>query len=56
MGTYYVKTSGSDNYSRLSDASAWQHHPWMNTWTETKTLQPGDTIYMNKELIFVIYA
>ena len=45
---FFVKEDGSDNYSGTNDASAWQHHPWMSTWTGSVTLAAGDTVCMNR--------
>lgn len=53
---YYVKNGGSDSNSGRSDAQAWEHHPWMSTWTGTVTLAPGDTVFMQRGSIWSIAA
>ncbi len=45
---YYVKSTGNDSNSGLSDGQAWAHHPWMSTWTGNVTLSPGDSICMRR--------
>jgi uncharacterized repeat protein (TIGR02059 family) len=45
---YYVKNTGNDSNTGLSDAQAWAHHPWMSTWTGTVTLAPGDIVSMKR--------
>ena len=45
---YYVKNTGNDSNSGLSDAQAWAHHPWMSTWTGSVVLKPGDKVYMKR--------
>lgn len=45
---YFVRTSGSDSNSGLSDAEAWAHHPWMSTWTGRVVLKPGDIVNMRR--------
>jgi hypothetical protein len=44
MAIYYIKNDGSDNYSGLSDASAWQTIAKVNS----KSLSPGDQALFNK--------
>jgi hypothetical protein len=44
MATYYIKNDGSDNYSGLSDASAWQTIAKVNT----SFFNPSDYILFNK--------
>ena len=46
--SYYVKNSGNDANTGLSDAQAWAHHPWMSTYTGSHTLIAGETVCMNK--------
>ena len=49
MTTYYVNaSSGYDSSAGTSEATAWQHHPWMSTWTGSVTLQAGDTVCMKR--------
>jgi hypothetical protein len=45
---YYVKTGGSDAANGLTDGTAWEHHPWMSTWTGSVVLAAGDIVYMNR--------
>jgi parallel beta-helix repeat protein len=47
-GVYYVSNAGDDSNSGLTEATSWAHHPWMNTWTGTTTLVPGDIISMKR--------
>jgi hypothetical protein len=51
---YYVKNTGNDSNTGLSDEQAWAHHPWMSTWTGTVTLRPGDIVNMKKGDVWVI--
>jgi uncharacterized repeat protein (TIGR02059 family) len=51
---YYVKNTGNDSNTGLSDAQAWAHHPWMSTWTGSVVLKPGDNVYMNRGDIWSI--
>jgi hypothetical protein len=43
MATYYVKSTGSDSNSGLSDALAWKTISKVNS----QTFSPGDTILFN---------
>ncbi len=45
---YYVKNGGSDSNSGLSDSRAWEHHPWMSSWTGKAGLKAGDTVFMQR--------
>ena len=45
---YYVKNSGNDSNTGLSDSNAWAHHPWMSSWTGNINLAPGDTVFMKR--------
>ena len=54
--TYYVKTGGDDSAAGTADGTAWEHHPWMSTWTGSVTLQPGDIVRMNRGDTWTIAA
>jgi hypothetical protein len=46
--TYYVdQITGNDNNNGLSPASAWKNAPGMDSYTGSRTLAPGDTVYFN---------
>lgn len=46
---YYVKNGGDDLNDGLTDATAWEHHPWMQGWGGAAiTLLPGDTVCLKK--------
>jgi hypothetical protein len=45
---YYVKNGGNDALDGLTDATAWEHHPWMSTWTGSAVLQAGDIVCMKR--------
>ena len=45
---YYVKSTGSDANTGLSDEQAWAHHPWMSTWSGKVILSPGDSVCMKR--------
>lgn len=51
---YYIKNSGNDSNSGLSDAQALAHHPWMSTFKGSVILKPGDVVYMNSGDIWTI--
>jgi hypothetical protein len=51
---YYVKNGGSDAASGTSDVTAWEHHPWMSTWTGHITLVAGDNVFMKRANIWSI--
>lgn len=44
--SYYVKNGGDDTADGLTDATAWEHHPWMSTWTGSTILVAGDVVNM----------
>ena len=50
MATYYIKNDGSDNYSGLSDASAWQ----TIIKVRATTLIPGDNILFKRGSTWVV--
>ena len=51
---YFVRTTGNDSNSGLSDAEAWAHHPWMSNWTGSVILKPGDIVRMRRGDIWSI--
>lgn len=51
---YYVRNSGNDSNSGLSDALALAHHPWMSSFQGSVVLKPGDVVYMNRGDLWTI--
>ena len=45
---YYVKSSGNDSYTGLSDAQAWKTITKVNTVWAAGTFAPGDSILFNR--------
>jgi hypothetical protein len=45
---YYIKGTGNDANTGLSDAQAWRHHPWMSTWTGKVVPMPGDSLCLKR--------
>jgi hypothetical protein len=53
--TYYVDQSGgSDNNSGTSPSSAWKSAPGMNAYSGNKSLQPGDTVYFDRDDVWLV--
>jgi hypothetical protein len=45
---YYVKNGGNDSLDGFSDATAWEHHPWMTGYTGSILLSAGDIVCMKR--------